>query len=130
MNKRVIILALSVLCLVGCARPSSEAALQFIDTSSGVTERPFDSIAQMEYLATADPQMDAVAAFRKKDYAFLALSGMVSDVPGFGNRADVRKILIQKTIAGTGGANDEFERAAKNYALRYNLKMLELLQSR
>jgi hypothetical protein len=122
-----------VACLVvlssGCGRQSSIVGPQFEDKAviSGISQ--VDYSAQKELLAKADPYVDAANAFRSGDVSFVGLGGMVIEIPGFANRADIRDSLRWKKILGTGGRDEDFERLAADYALKYNISMLNLLQS-
>lgn len=120
-------LAFCALAIAGCDS-SGRSSVLLSDRDHVPLSQEWDYLKQVDALTNADPEADAVRAFRRGDRYFLAMGGMMVTIPGLAFRADVPEIVAWHRIMGTGGPDAEFNRLAEQYALRYNMKLLVLMQ--
>ena|SRR5436190_24140689 len=80
---------------------------------------------------SANPEQDCIRATGRHDLRFVGVAGFALDVPGVPDyQIRYRKVNGVKIITGTSDAGDRvFNDAARNYARRYNAKLLKYLST-
>ena len=83
-----------------------------------------ESALTLQGVQSADPAADVKQALADHDYRFIGVRGYALEVPG---AEDVYEPFGVKIIEGTSDVMDESQRAAREYASRYNqLLIMEL----